>query len=179
MLLETVRVVADWLADATYGVNALAAVGPRDSGVTQPPTVTILDATRDSRVTRGGVPLDLAASELPALLVSLADQAIEQQSSAVAPVPPDASVTVLIRYVCRSLDTAKAERDLSQTLRAIWWSLGLLFKGTGESARSRASVQVISLTSLQAATLYESSNDANVTGGVLLTCRVRDIQSHA
>ena len=86
----------------------------------------------------------------------------------------DATVTVLVRYATREIDTAKAERDASQTIKAIWWQMGqLLLTTDGETARTRAQVQLYSSPSMQAATLYESSDDITVTGGVLVTCRVR------
>jgi len=122
VILETVRIIADWLSDATYGINAVRTAVPKDTGVTDFPAVTILDSTRDGRVARGGVP-NLNAAEFPCLLVSPADQPVEQQAPSVRPFPPDATVTVLVRYATTQLDTAKAERDASQTIKAIWWQV--------------------------------------------------------
>jgi hypothetical protein len=133
--------------------------------------VTVLDSTRDPRVGRGGVPQDVP---LPALLVTPADQPMEQANTAVRPFPPDATVTVLVRYVTRNLDTAAAERDASQTIKAVWWQVPqLLLTSAGEAARTRAGVQLYGIPTMQAVTLYESTEDAIVTGGVLVTCRVR------
>lgn len=175
MFVESTRVPADWLVHGTYGVNAVRNSVPRDAGVTVFPAVTVMDSTRDKRVARGGVPA-LEPNEFPALLVSPADAPIDQVSPGVRPFPADGRVPVLIRYATREKDTAKAERDASQTLRAVSWSLPKLFlTAEGESARSRAQVQIISLESLQFATLYEVSNDTIVTGGVLATFRVRDL----
>lgn len=179
MMLETVRVVADWLSDATYGVNALRSTVPTDTGVTAAPALTVFDSTRDGRVARGGVP-QLPLTSFPCLLVTPADQPADQVSPAVRPTPADLSVTVLVRYATIQLDTALAERDTSQTLRAIQRSLGQLFvTSAGESARSRAQVQVISYSDLRVATLYESMDDATVTGGVSITLRVRDLWATA
>jgi hypothetical protein len=91
---------------------------PKDTGVTTAPAGTVLDSTRDGRVARGGVP-SLLAAEYPALLVTPADSPVDQANPAVRPFPPDATVTVLVRYVCSVLDTAKAERDTSQTIKAL------------------------------------------------------------
>ena len=66
MILETVRILADWLDDPTYGVNALASSVPRDTGVDQFPRVRVYDSTRDGRVTRGQIP---DVDNLPALVV--------------------------------------------------------------------------------------------------------------
>lgn len=173
MILESVRMIADWLGGSTYGINAVRLAVPKDTGVTDFPAVTVIDSTRDGRVTRGGVP-NLPLTLFPAVLVTPADQPMEQASPAVRPFPPDATVTVLVRYATREIDTAKAERDASQTIKAIWWQVAqLLLTPDGEAARTRGNVQLYGIPSMQAATLYESADDVTVTGGVLVTCRVR------
>jgi hypothetical protein len=81
----------------------------------------------------------------------------------------------LVRYATQRLDTAQAERDTSQTIRAIWRCIGQMMTTTaGETARTRAAVQLYSVPNMQAATMYEDNADVIVTGGVLVTCRVRD-----
>lgn len=173
MILESVRIVADWLQHATYGVNALRASVPQDTSVTAPPAVTVLDSTRNAAVARGQVPVGIT---LPALLVTPADQPLEQTAPAARPWPADATVTVLVRYATSLLDTAQGERDASQTVRAVWRSIGqLMVTSTGESARTRAQVQLIGVSDMRAATLYEANEDTAITAGVLLTCRVRDL----
>lgn len=176
MILETVRIIADWLGDATYGVNAVRLTVPKDAGVADFPAVTILDSTRSGLVARGGVP-NLASSQFPALLVSPSDQPIEQTGAVIRPWPPDATITVLIRYATQDLDTARAERDASQTIRAVWRAIGSCI--TTNPNRVRAGVQLIGIRSVQAATLYESTEDATITGGVLVTCHVRDTWAQA
>lgn len=178
MILETVRIITSALTDATIGVNALRSLAPLDAGVTVAPAVTVLDSTTDGRVGRGGVPA-LETSEFPALLVSPADTPVDQQTPGVKPFPPDATVTVLVRYVTRAVNTAAAERDTSQTLRACWRSLGLLMQPAQSALRTVKvsdvpSVSLVSIRSLQMATLYEDAQDVVVTGGVLVTCHVRD-----
>jgi hypothetical protein len=173
MILETVRIVADWLSNATFGINAVRLAVPKDSGVSDFPAVTVLDSTRDGRVARGGVP-NLNANEFPCLLVTPADQPVEQATIAARPFPPDATVSVLVRYATREIDTAKAERDASQTIKTVWWQLPqLMLTAAGEVARTRAQTQLYQIQTMQAATLYESADDTTVTGGVLVTCRVR------
>lgn len=178
MILEAVRIVADWLDSAQHGVNALLAAVPvdgTDSDVTVPPAVTVLDSTRRSDVARGQMP-SVTSAELPALLVTPSDQSIDSQSPAAGLLPSDSSVTVLIRYVTSTLDTAKAERDASQTLRAVSRSLRLLFTtANSETARTRASVQIVEPRDQRLTTLYESNDDTVVTGGVLVTYRARDL----
>ena len=89
-------------------------------------------------------------------------------------------MTVLVRYATSLLDTAQGERDASQTLRAVWRSVGqLMVTSAGEAARTRAQVQLIGVTDLRAMTLYESNEDTVITAGVLVTCRVRDTWANA
>jgi hypothetical protein len=172
VILETVRIVSDWLGDPTFGVNTLRSAVPRDTGVSVPPAVSVLDSTRDARIARGSIPTGIG---LPAVLVTPNDSPLESAVPTVRPWPPDATITVLIRLAMSNEDTAAAERDASQLLRAIWRSIGHLMTTTqGMTARARAGVQLISVRSLQAATLYESDKDTVVTGGVLATCHVRD-----
>lgn len=173
MILETVRIIADWLTDATHGVNAVRLAVPKATGVLDFPAVTVLDSTRNSAVARGGVP-NLAANQFPALLVTPADQPGTMQRAGIKP-GGYMTLTVLIRYATRELDTAKAERDASQTIKCVVRQLPLLFRVAGSEAnRERADVQVHALEDLSIAALYESTDDTTVTGGVLVTCLVRN-----
>jgi hypothetical protein len=175
VILETTRIIADWLSSAPNGINALRTGVPKDTGVTDFAAVTVIDSTRDGKVTRGGVP-NLLPAQYPAVLVSPADQAVTQASPTSRPWPPDAELTVLVRVALTNIDTAQAERDASQIIRAIWRSVGLMMvTSAGETARTRASVQLLHVSQMQAATLYEAQDDTMVTGGVLVTCRVRDL----
>lgn len=178
MIIEAVRIVADWLAHSTEGVNAIRASVPRDTGVSTPPAVTVLDSTRDGRVARGGVPA-LEPSEFPALLVSPSDEPIEQQAIGSKPFAPDGRMAVLVRVASNKVDTAEAERDTSQLCRAIQAALPrLVTTAAGEAARTRAAVQLISIESLATRPLYEANEDAVVTGAIAVTLRVRDTHAH-
>lgn len=172
MILEAVRIVADWLQDATFGVNAVRTTVPKDTGVADFPAVTVLDSTRDGRVARGGVP-NLTAAEFPCLLVTPADQPADQQTPGVIP-GSYAQVTVLVRYAVPQANTALAEVQASQTLKCVWRQLPLLLTTpAGEAQRARADWQCHAITNLQMATLYEAAEDATVTGGVLVTLLMR------
>jgi hypothetical protein len=48
VILETVRIIADWLGGATYGINAVRIAVPKDSGVTDFPAVTVIDGSTAS-----------------------------------------------------------------------------------------------------------------------------------
>lgn len=56
MIVPAVRQTADWLRDATSGVNALRGSVPRDVGEAAPAAVTVYDEMTDEWVARGAVP---------------------------------------------------------------------------------------------------------------------------
>ncbi len=179
MITETVRMLAAWWGHATYGVNALRTGVPLATGDTTPPALQILTSVADGRIARGDIP-SLESGDLPALLVTTADQAIDTVAPAVRPFPPDATVTVLARIAMSTQDTAKAERDTSALLRALWRSTGLLWTtADGEAMRQREQVQIIAPSMMTLTTLYESNTDTIVTGGLLLALRVRDLYASA
>lgn len=167
--------MAGWWSHPTYGVNALRASVPLATGDTTPPTVKVLVSSADPRVARGDLP-SIASGDLPAILVAPADQPVDTVAPAVRPFPPDATVAVLARVAMAKTDAASAERDTSALLRALWRSTGLLFAtADGEAARQREQVQIIAPSSMRLATLYESDHDTIVTGGLILSLRVRDL----
>ncbi len=177
MITETVRMLAAWWGHATYGVNALRTSVPLASGDTVPPALQLLTSVGDGRVARGDIP-SLESGDLPALLVTTAEQPIETVAPVVRPFPPDATVSVMARIAMSTQDTAKAERDTSALLRALWRSTGLLWTtAAGESLRQREQVQLIAPAWMTLATLYESNTDTIVTGGLLLAVRVRDLHA--
>lgn len=174
MITETLRVMAGWWSHATYGVNALRTSVPLGTGDVAPAAVQVFASYSDARIARGDIP-SIASGQLPALLVSPADQSVEMSSPGVRPFPPDAFLTVLARFAM-SGDASVCERDTSVYLRALWRSTGLLFTtSAGETARKREQVQVIAPESMRLAALYESNSDTIITGGVLVTLRVRDL----
>lgn len=170
MLTESVRVVADWLAHATYGVNAQLATVPCDTGVTAAATVTIYDETRHPEVARGQLP-----DALPALLVSTSATPLTTQSNAVRPFPADTDLELGIRYAVSRAATDQSTTDVAQIDRAVRRSLGTLFTtAAGESARARNSVHLISWRSYRLE-LYQANDDTHVTAAMVVTLTARDV----
>jgi len=170
MLTEAVRVVADWLAHATYGVNAQLTTMPRDAGITAAASVTVYDETRHPEVARGQVP-DL----LPALLVSTSATPLTNTSNAVRPFPADSEIELGIRYAVSRAATDQSTTDVAQLDRAVRRSLGALFTtAAGESARARNSVHLISWRSYRLE-LYQANDDTHVTAAMVLTVMARDV----
>ncbi len=69
MFLETLRAATDWLKDGSKGVQALAALLPRDPGEAAPIALKLItDETRDARLAIGTLP---AEDQLPCFVGSL------------------------------------------------------------------------------------------------------------
>ena len=174
MKIETLRVIAEWLDDATYGVNALLPNVPLDGSDTVPPDVFVLNAADDPHAALDQIPTDV--DELPALIVTLYTSPVDQVVPASQPWPPDAQVDVVIRYAGRNVQSEIGVRDESYTMRAVWRSVALLMTtSAGLTARSRNSVQVVGVSAMRELTLDRPHADAVMTGAVLVTCRVRDL----
>lgn len=170
MLTEAVRVVADWLAHATHGVNAQLSTVPKDGGMSSAAMVTIYDETRHPEVARGQVP-----DTLPALLVSTSATPLNTVSNAVRPFPADAEIELGIRYAVSRAATDQSTTDLAQIDRAVRRSLGALWTtAAGESARARNSVHLISWRSYRLE-LYQANDDTHVTAAMVVTITARDV----
>lgn len=61
-MIEHVRMVSDWLSDATYGVNVRLATLDIDGGDTAPGSVTIYDDSRNAIIARKRWPQDMATT---------------------------------------------------------------------------------------------------------------------
>jgi hypothetical protein len=119
-MVEWTKIVADWLADATNGVNALLAGVPRYTGHTLPPNVTIYNEIEHGFVARGFISEDSPMASA-ALLVYELDGADVDVIAATE--QTDATVTVVVGVPIRLSDTADAIRRAKYTLRAVDRSL--------------------------------------------------------
>lgn len=140
MIVAAVRQLADWLTDATHGVNVQLATVPGDGGDTPPAAVTVWDAARHDWVARGQVPRDRTGSG-PLLLVRGPDEA-ELPLFAGQDGGGWTDLELLVAYVHRpGITTAsdRALRDAYETLRAAARSLALQFP-TLQASPERARV---------------------------------------
>lgn len=173
MILETMRAWADWLGDATYGVNAQLATIPLDGSDTAPDAVAIVaDETRNGTAARRQIP-----DTLPALLVRL------QQSGTLVPnIGPntavrDGEIPLLTAYAATNADSAKGNRNAVYTLRAIEKSLRDFMDpsiAAANTARMRGNIQILSVTGLEHVTTYEPLEDRDVLAALIVTFQVRD-----
>lgn len=175
MMVETIRIVADWLKGATAGVATILATQPvdgTDSGVVVP---TVAEETTDSWVSRNQAPLSLA---MPALAVGLAgDVAIPTHASRSREGGAflEATVPIAVTYLDRDPTSQRGTRDAYYVLRAVAASLLALNQQAAGASKVRGAtgvqlVQVLSLTQVQG---REPVGDLLIMGGLVAECRVR------
>lgn len=169
MTTEVLRIISEWLDDATNGVAPSLLALPIDTGVTRP-TPTIHDASNDDAVAEGLIPAGVRA----AILVTMASNPITFKTN--RNVPVNATANVLVRFVFRNYKTAEAMNHASLMLRALRSSLARLESTTaGATARSRGSVQLVSLAPIEVMQTMESVDDAWTTHAIPLTWDVREL----
>lgn len=169
MIVEALRMVTDRLTDATYGVNALLATTPYDSGDSAPPSLatgSITDATRDGNVARG---------RLPATLPGIAVTVREASGLENYPVAADAEadITIVLRFGVDKNQTEQGARDASYYLRTAVrvlknWHLA------DPSARTRNGICLLTCDTLQMVPLWQDLDDSIVTGALVATYHLRD-----
>lgn len=172
MILEANRIVADWLDDATDGVNALLATTPIDAGDSTPADIaSIADETTDNDVARDELP-----GTLPAIAVSV--DGIPLLEGQVQVVSRDGKVKLRIRVGVENADSAEGKRDLSYYLRTVVRSLNRLFDAdANDAARTRNEIYLETCEEMTSAIAKTKEPSGNVTvcGYVLLTMQMRDL----
>jgi hypothetical protein len=169
MIVETIRMVADWLDDVDHGANVKLAAVTVDAGDPQPPDVlSVADPTRDQRCAQYKEPLNL-----PALYVHVDGPAVG--AGEVATVNRDfTSVVVAIRYLVRNPETMEAARDTLYALRAIVLCMRELLKNENAAARERNGVYIVACTAVAFGPWREAVGSAVATGVATFTLNVRD-----
>lgn len=138
MNVEVLRSVADWLADATNGVNAEIDNVTLDAGDSAPTDIAaVLDETRSEILATKQIPNEQAT---PFVFVWQHGEArFEQENQA----KQDASNwEVAVAYFDRDTNAASAARDASYVLRATKRSLNRLHRNANLASRTRNSVIV-------------------------------------
>jgi hypothetical protein len=131
VLLEPIRMVADWLAQGTNApggtlngpssVNALLPSVPRDAGDPQPGSVTVYDATRDNWVARLMLGYEGSGITNPALAVFIATDVTADGE--VLTTVRDGQVDIACMYVTQAQSSASAAAAGLYTARAVLRSL--------------------------------------------------------
>lgn len=176
MILETVRIVADWLTGAMYGVNAMLATVPLDGTDTRPASVTVFDETRDGPTARRKVP-----ATKPCLLVRQQDDATADGEPYPVGGPRQAHVTLGLWYADTQSASETGNRNTHYVLRAARESLRRLTDPTdptmaaaATTAKTRGSIQLLKTEAVRAVTAHEPLEDSLLLGALFVTFTVRD-----
>jgi len=164
MILETIRVLADALADPATGINAELEALPLDTGDSEPPKVAaVLDETRHE--------VD-AALDWPVLTVTL--EAPAEVAGGVGAVYRDGTVILGVRYVTADTDMERVGQDTLYTLRAMVRVVRGLMLNARLADRQRIGVTVQVCQGLTYGPLEEDSGEGVATGALVAEFRVRD-----
>lgn len=170
MKTELVRITADWMAHATYGVNPRLLAATLYGDVTRAPAVTVYDETRHPAVARGQEP-----DTTPALCVTMTGAAGQRVGRLASPSYTGWDFELAIRYYTQKTDTQIAVHHESQVVRAIDAAFVALMASTsGDSAKTANNVQLVSATQGRSET-YTSNDDTQISGAVIYTVRVHDV----
>lgn len=168
-MLETIRMVTDWLQDATDGVNAKIAAIPLDAGDSAPPGIALFaDDTRDEVVALRQEP-----QKYPAIYVT-EDAPWTMEGEVATDIRRATELTLAIRYIVRVHDKFSGRRDTYYTLRAIVASIKELMENANLAARTRNQVCIEALLEITQLIVHEGVGEGTVTGAVVLTMRVLD-----
>jgi hypothetical protein len=179
MSLELPPLIADWLADDTYGVNAILATIPRDVGDALPPDVFVVDEVRTAWAARRLISAENVTAGHPAVIVGQSAELTyptgRAQLTAQGARMLEGTATYLIMYAQHESDSAKAASNSRYTLRAILNSLILMHdpKSTATIERNGATLGLPR--SFKMSTLLEERSDSLVTGGVLAEYNIREL----
>ncbi len=171
--------LADWLRNSTYGVNAILAGIPRDGGDALPPSVTVCDEVRDAWCARKQIAEEKVLAGHPVVGVFQNGDAtypfarMQRGANGAGLLEGDASYVVL--YMQRESDSAKAAGNARYTLRAVMQSLLLMFDPKSNATRVRNGASLVVPTKFAMSTLLEERGDVLVTGGVLADFKVREL----
>lgn len=172
MLLEPVRIVADWLADASYGVNALATVVEVDAGDPQPGSVVIGDETRDGRVARGEMP---APTSSATNLIAVTSGSGTRYDGGVLTTIRDGQMPMVIRIGSSNVDTEDGTRDGLYLARCVFQSLKILCQSDHADDRTRNNIHIKDAADLSIQGVFQTIEDATVTAAIQVTWNVRDL----
>lgn len=169
MILETERMVTDWLKNTSYGVAPKLLAIPVDAADVRPRAVQFIGcASEDERVLKQTDP-----PKFPALYVS-SDGPLAVDGEVGTIFRDGDALTIAIRYITKNYDSVEGVQDTLYTLRAVVRSLRDLLRNENAAARVRNSVLLIACTKMTYGRWEESYGSATVTGAVTATFKVRD-----
>ena len=157
MQLEGQRMLASWLGNATYGVNAKLDVLTYDGSDTQPADVATIVAAADNVDAAFG---RFDGLTLPAIIVSARETEHRDPDQVQPSGEVYGSVTLLVRYAERTASATTALRNGAYVTRAIIASLRELHKPANEASRQRNNIYLLATEALRDLGTYEETEDA-------------------
>ena len=168
MILEAIRIVADWLDDRDNGVNARLGALEQDTDDPQPPDVVkVLDTTRDGELDQA-IPMDW-----PVLVVS-SDTPAGVRGDVATDYRDADRITIAVRYVTGDPDNPEAKREALYTVRVIVKAIRDLMRNDNVASRTRNSVCLIATTGLQYGETFEELETGATIAAVSVDFYARD-----
>jgi len=169
MRLEAVRIIADWLLNASFGVNTYIPLVPKDAADAAVPLISAWT--------------DPATAQVSALAVFDETRHAWAGNRLVDPPPtPDGQirrtmtgVQVGIMYQSADSDLARAVTNGDYVLRAVQRSLRELSKNANEGNRKRNGVLLQQFEDpMELYPIVEAVGETYVAGVLLVNCKMRD-----
>lgn len=172
MIQEVTELVATWLADATWGVNALLPNVPRLVGDVAPDAIGAIyqEYAHDFLAQDKDPPI------VPSLIVAVEN---DVQASLATGMPTSVitaadSVYIGVFYAVRQTLGAQAKRDGSYTLRAVRQSLHALGSQAGSSSRTLRETTLADIVRVSESRLTRTLGDGALAGMCVARCTVWD-----
>lgn len=178
---ETVRLIADALADPVYGVAPILALVPRSAGDALPATPPIYDETRDDFAALEELPSELPAGvDFPCLVVTLAaakslyDPARPRPSRS-APAQTEFEAAVNVHFFTKDSSAAAARRSARYVLRAVRGALWVFWDPSRAAAREMNKVQLEVLSGIEMISLFQPLDHVTIAGACTVNVRGREL----
>lgn len=177
MSLEAVQIVAAWLADPTYGLNALLATVPH-TGETLPGAITIVNEVDDGWVARGQLTPETVKPLGRILAVVQGGDAtwtpkVLRSSDGAGLLDGEALVGLV--YAEYQSDTAAGTMNAKHAMRAARGSVLLLHDAeTPATRRTRNGVELVEATELRMPSVDPERDGALITSYLTATYRTRE-----
>ena len=178
---ETVRLIADALADATHGVGAVLALVPRSPGDALPATPPIYDETRHDFAALEEMPSELPAGvEFPCLVVTLGSgkslyDPARAQPSKLAAAQAEFEATVNVHYFTQDSSAAAARRAARYVLRAVRGALWTFWHPALSAGRELNKVRLESLIGLEMISMLQPIEHVTIAGACAVHVRGREL----
>lgn len=174
MLLEPLRIVADWIANPVHGTNAELRLLPRDvADVALVPFVTVYDASRHAWVSRAEITAETPGMKLPALAVLAQDDVT--MDGEIGSVFRDGRVNLAIAYLTDEPESAEAMGNALYTLRATARSLAGLLANGAEASRERNQIVLRACSTMRLGLLHQARGAVTMIAALVLAVDLRDL----